>query len=100
MSIAGGVLKNSIVRHGNRSEETQLLNRCQNVPVKREGGSDRANQTFFRQAQAHICAYYMIWSERQGRGSTKTNKSALMTDLTKIEKLVKRFKTHCCALGG
>jgi hypothetical protein len=52
-----------------------------------------------RQAQTYICAYYIIWCERQGRKSTRINKSALTTDPIKMEKLVKRFKRHRCALN-
>ncbi len=53
---------------------------------------------FSRRARAYICAYYMIWCERQGRESTRTNESALTTNPIKMEKLDKRFKTHRCAL--
>ena len=56
---------------------------------------------FSRRARAYICAYYMIWSERQEQrgGSIETNESALTTDPIKMEKLVKHFKTHRCALN-
>ncbi len=68
------------------------------MSVEGESVSGGANQTFSRQGRANICAYNMIWCERQGRESTRTNESALTTDPIKMEKLVKRFKTHPCAL--
>ena len=37
----------------------------------------------------------MIWYERQGK---EVNESALMTDPVKMEKMIKHFKTHRCAL--
>ena len=37
----------------------------------------------------------MIWCERQGK---EVNESALMTDSAKMEKMIKHFKTHRCAL--
>ena len=53
---------------------------------------------FSRRARSYICAYYMIWCKRQGRGSDEMNKSTLMTDPVKMEKMIKHFKTHRCAL--
>ena len=54
---------------------------------------------FSRRARAYICAYYKVWCERQENiANNEENKSALSTDPISIEKLVKRFKTHRCAL--
>jgi hypothetical protein len=52
---------------------------------------------FSRRARAYICAYYMILCKRQGRESAR-KQSCLTTVPIKMEKLVKRFKTHRCAL--
>ena len=81
-----------------QARERQLWNGCKNMPVKRKGVGDRANQTVSRRARSYICAYYMIWYNRQGRGSSEANESALTTNPIKMEKLIIKFKTHRCAL--
>ena len=54
---------------------------------------------FSRRARSYICAYYVIWCKRRGKeGDAEMNESAFMTDPVKMEKMIRHFKTHRCAL--
>jgi hypothetical protein len=62
-------------------------------------------RTFSRRARAYVCAYYSMWTEKQREQeqtaveATATSSPVSVTsDPVNIEKLVKRFKTHRCAL--
>jgi len=58
---------------------------------------------FTKRAQEYICSYHVIWQETTQQDSTHltaaTNSSVDLTVTPmKIEKLIKKFKTHRCAL--
>ena len=56
-------------------------------------------RTFSRRARAYICAYYKLWTEKQQRAGQAVNTHHDdNSDPISIAKLVKKFKTHCCAL--
>ena len=61
-------------------------------------------RTFSRRARAYICAYYSLWCERKqqqlsnGGGTNQTIQFCNCSDPVSVEKLMKRFKTHQCAL--
>jgi hypothetical protein len=53
---------------------------------------------FSRRARAYICAYYKLWLDRQNTTTLQGKAHDSASDPVSIEKLVKRFKTHRCAL--
>ena len=107
IEYAWGCAKNSYCRvslSGKRGKESfrSVVRECisENVLTKTR------IRHFSRRARQYICAYFMIWTQTiEGReqqqqvegalGAAMTHSSA---DPVSIEKLVKRFKTHRCAL--
>ncbi len=75
-------------------------NRCDRVKSKQKTGEKIAKiRQFSGQVRAHLCAYQKVWCKHQEKvANNKENKSALATDPISINKLVKQFKTHRCAL--
>jgi len=63
-------------------------------------------QKFSKRAHEHVCAYHTLWQQKQQcreentATSTEVNapKGEAIAMPVKIEKLVKMFKMHCCAL--
>ncbi len=52
---------------------------------------------FSRRARQYICAYYKIAKEREGEEAS-TETAHLDTTPVQVEKMVKLFKTHRCAM--
>ena len=59
---------------------------------------------FSKWARQYICAYHSMWQQQQPQqntamnSDTSTNSETSSGLLANIKKLVKQFKTHCCAL--
>ena len=59
---------------------------------------------FSKQASQYICAYHSMWQQQQPQqnpttnSDTSANSETSSGSLANIEKLVKQFKTHRCAL--
>ena len=56
---------------------------------------------FARRARQYICAYYMIYMESKKNQAAADNTHLHFSDRTtpvKLEQLVKKFKTHRCAM--
>jgi hypothetical protein len=59
-------------------------------------GRERVRK-FSRRACQYICAYYKIAKEREGQ-QVATEATHLDASPIQVEKMVKLFKTHCCAM--
>jgi hypothetical protein len=58
---------------------------------------------FSRRACQYICAYYKIYNEQKNREQQQKQQHQTYqvdesTTPVKLEKLMKEFKTHCCAM--
>jgi len=60
-------------------------------------------QKFSKRARKYICAYHTVWQQKQESTANSNEevdspKDEAIAIPVKIKKLVKMFKTHCCAL--
>ena len=80
------------------AREGQLYNRCQRVSGEGEGVSDAANKTFFKACTGiHLSLIYDL-VRTTGKRKYQNKQKCAHNRSIKMEKLVKCFKTHCCAL--
>jgi hypothetical protein len=60
--------------------------------------TERVRKFLWRVCQ-YICAYYKIAKEREGQQIATEATTHLDASPIQVEKMVKLFKTHCCAMG-
>ena len=73
------------------------VNKC----ISRDKITTEMIRKFSRRARQYIAAYYKVWQKNQEQAATATVDLPIVDETTtpvEIEKIIKLFKTHRCAM--